>query len=489
MSTAKARALLAERNRREKLPAAVAAVRAGLFDLQRQFAESPHRRKVMHPGRRSGKTHGLLDGALDAAVRHPGTVVPVFERTLTCRAADTFWRALIEIDTQFKLGIDFHHTYKTATLPNRSVIALLGADTIEAADKHRGGKHAWAAIDEAGTFRSRVLEYLLVDVLEPATADYNGTIVVAGTPGLDPVGCWYDLCHNRAWERWHWTMLDNPTWPADVADPDERRRIREQWMADLRARHGWTEDTARYRREYLGLWVHSAEDKCYQLGPQNYLDALPEVERWRPWRYWLALDLGFDDPTAFVVLAARDNDPGIYVVESYEQSGLIPSAVAAHVERLQARYQFVGMWADTGGYGKAVAVEMAEKYGLPVQAAKKRDKRVYMEHARGLLLNGRAKIVRGANRILVEDLCALGWNDDRTNNDDGQRDHLPDAFLYGVRHAPVYQTGLGDRDPPARGTPEWAKAREAEIVEQWEQEVREELDAQKTYTLFGDGWD
>lgn len=448
-----------------------------MFDRQSAFVDSPHKRKVVRPGRRSGKTHGLTACALRAAQLHPNTVVPVFERTLSCTAADTFWRSLQDFEAQFSVGMVFHHTAKTATVPNRSTIALLGADTLEAADKHRGGKFAVALVDEAGTFRSKVLSYLLTEVISPATIDLDGTIIVAGTPGLDMNGTFYDLSQSKEWEQHHWTLLDNPTIGPKELDAAARRAWRAEWLRRERALNSWTEASAKYLREYMGVWASDAEDRMYPLNRDlNILPALPDPKPGAPWLYILGMDLGFNDPTAFVVLARRRGDPRVYVVRSYEQEGLIPSAVAAHVERLHAEFHFVHIVADTGGYGKAVAEEMKATYRLPIEAAEKRDKRVFVEHAAGELKSGKIAIIGGTNRELIDDLFALPWNDDRTDAAPKYRDHLADALLYGLRAARKLfpSAGLGEYDPRSPGSPEWWQEREEALIAQLEAECLRE---------------
>lgn len=433
-----------------------------LFPLQRAFVESPAKRKVNHAGRRGGKTHAALARALKGAAQFPGMVIPVFERTLTCVAANTFWKLLQDVDEQFKLGMVFHHTLRTATCPNHAVIALLGADTIEAADKHRGGKFPVAIVDEAGTFRSKVLDYLLTDVLEPATMDLDGEIVVIGTPSIDAAGTWFEMCHNAAWTRFHWTALDNTELGPRELNEADRRAWRADWLRDLRTRLGWTETSPRYVREYLGGWTRDADERMFAFDRRvNVIDALPEPTT-HEWRYILAMDLGYNDPCAFVVLALRDDDPCLYVVESYERTELIPSAVAAQVEGLRKRYSFMIMVADTGGYGKGVVEEMRQTYSLPIEAAKKRDKRVFVEHVSGELGTGRIQIVGSDNVELIDDLISLPWNEDRSDAEPGFRDHLPDAFLYGAREGVRYLSGrgLGDRDGPTPGTDEWYLAEE-----------------------------
>lgn len=476
MSTAAAKSLLRERRRREAFPVAVESVLASLFDRQAEFVGSTAKRKVIFAGRRSGKTHGLSAVAFKYAQKFPGQTIPVFERTLTCVAAETFWTSLQEFDAKFKLGIKFHHTMKTATLPNGAVIALMGADTLEAADKARGGKFPVAIVDEAGTFRSKILEYLVTEILEPASIDFDGEIIVSGTPGLVPSGFFYSLTHAPGWERFHWTLLENPTLGPAELDTAARLQWRIDWLAALRKRHSWTEQTPRYLREYMGLWTGSIDDHVYSFRREvNVVNELPAAPA-SAWTYVLGIDLGFTDPTAFVVLGRLSGDAYVYVVRSYEQVGLIPSAVAAHVERLMAEYSFASIVADTGGYGKAVAEEMKQRYGIPVKAAAKRDKRVYIEHTNGDLASGKHKFLAGTNRELMDDMLALPWDDDHEDSQKGYRDHLPDAYLYGSRELRSLE-GLGERDAPEEGSEQWYLLQEDKmwaVVEETSRRERED---------------
>lgn len=469
-SSRKAESLLAERRKREAFPRAVEAYLDGLFPAQRAVVDHPSKRKLNHSGRRSGKTHGLIGRALKAVRDYPGAVIPVFERTLTCIAAITFWDGLVELDKAYKLGIDFHHTFKTATFRNGAVITLLGADTLEACDKARGGKFPVAFVDEAGTFRSRVLEYLVTEVLEPASIDYDGEIVVSGTPNPTMTGWFYENAvygHDRGWTVFHSTMVENPTLgPAELSD-EARRQWRVDWLAALRKRHGWTEQTPRYVREYLGLWAVTGDDYIYRFErTKNIVPGLPLTPA-ETWTYALSIDIGFNDPTAFVVWGRTDGDSTSYVLESYEQTQLIPSAVAAHVERLREKYAFRTIVCDTGGMGKAVAEEMKQRFGIPIKAAAKRDKLTYIEFVNGELASGRIKVLRGSNVELIDDLCTLAWNDERNDCSAGARDHLPDAFLYGEREISSWaDTGLGDRDGPAVGSEAWWLDEEARMEEE-----------------------
>lgn len=469
----RARALLKEQKRRQAFPDAVARAVEGLFPAQRRLVESRSRNLAAHAGRRGGKTAGFIIKILRTAAEHPRTVLPVFERTLTCQAAVTFWNELLAFDEKYGLGFEFHHTLKTATCPNGAAIQLMGADTIEAADKARGGKYPGAFVDEVQSFRPKVVRYLLSDVLGPALLDYGGWLGVAGTPPPvwsddDP---FYVACHNTdIWDVHHWTMLDNDHIPDGVVGRDmdipAKRAFREAELVRTRAQWGWDEANSQYRREWLGEWVSSNDDAVYAYASARNLLSAAHTPRFDDsWTYVLGIDVGHNDPTAFVVLARRRGDPHTYVVESYEEVGLIPSAMAVHVERLRARYRFRVMVIDTGGLGKGYAEEAKQRFGLPLEAAKKRHKLAHIEYANGDLRNGVIRIVGRSNTSLVEDLTRLPWNELHTDYAPRYRDHLPDAFLYahGAMRA-LMSNGLGARDAPEPGSPEWWAAEDRKIT-------------------------
>jgi hypothetical protein len=455
LDKARAAALLAEKRRRDKFPAAVAALVAGLFPQQRRLFDSPHRRKLAHPGRRGGKTSCALAMALASALAHPGAMVPVVERTLSCTAADTFWQDLQAWAVAHDVDVKFQHTLKIATLPNGSYIQLWGADTAEAADKLRGGKFHLVLVDEIGAWRQSILQYLVVDVLEPATFDYKGSIVLLGTPTTLKQGFMWDTVGNPGWEKHHWDLRDNTYLGAS-------REEREAQLEEILKTNGWTRQTSKFVREYLGLFTDSFDERVYTVGPANLAPSLPDFPL-SSWTYGLGIDVGTVEPCALCVVGRVDGSPELYVVESYELPGATPSVLAAHVERMREKYPLSWIVVDEGGAGKGYAEEMRRSYGIPCKPAQKLQKQANIEFLGGDLLNGRIKIGPG-NGHLLEDLRGLAWNDARTDVARGIPDHLPDAFLYAMRELRAFApTGLEDRDRPVRGTAEWFAAEEARL--------------------------
>lgn len=474
VAQARRRVARAELERRRRLPAAVAALSASLERNPKQlaFVQSEAKRIVTCAGRRSGKTRGVVARALRAAVRFPGRTIPVCEKTLTCASAVEFWRTLHEVDAEFDLGIRFNNSLLRADLDNGATILLAGVNTTDEADKLRGGHYPEALVDEAGTLRPTVLEYLVQQVLEPALMDEDGTLVLAGTPSPRRIGMFFEACTRAvgrregsqaagAWELHHWTFRDNDALPLghDAETPEWRRAAREAWFTNLLASYGWTVDSPWVRREYLGEWVEDTEGLIYRLAPLNHLDLeSPDLEHGE-WRYGLGIDFGYDDPCAFVVVAWRKGEPWLWVIESFERPHLIPSAVAGVVERLRIRYRFSFIVGDFGGYGKGPAEEMRQRWGIPVEPAKKRGKEAHVAFVNGDLASGIIRILPEGNPDLIEDMYALRraeggeWAEDERDDN-----HLTDAFLYACMQQRSAVRGLPERPPPERGSREWYEA-------------------------------
>ena len=473
----------AELLRRKRLPRALEALEASLFPVQRAFVEDTAKRVVAWSGRRSGKTFGLGARIIRAAQAFPGETIPVFERTQTCEAARVLWKTLQDLDASFQLQASFHHSRLICTLPNKAEICIIGADTLEAADKARGGRYPAAFIDEAQSFRAHVLKYIVDDVLGPALLDFGGSLTVVGTPGPRRQGAFFEMCHaeDGKWAHHHWCFLDNEALPlgSEYADwtPAARLAWRNTELEAELARRKVTKETPSVQREWFGNWVEDGDSLVYRLQSYNYLDPLTGADYRTPeldarWRYMIGLDVGWNDPCAFVVVGWRSDSPDIWVLESFEHQYLLPDAIAGHLERLRARYPRAGIVMDTGGHGgKIVEQLMLQRYGLPVTPAKKRGKFEHIAFLNSDMVSGRLRIVRWANQDLISDLATLRV---APPNKDGEvpeaehpadDNHLPDGLLYAVTAVTGLRRGLPEFDGPTKGSREWEAARERALLE------------------------
>ena len=441
-----------------------------LFAEQYDFIFDEADRKIAVCSRRAGKTHTLVFYMLMEANKRAFVQIPYI--TLTrAQAKRNIWLTLQQLNKEYELGGKFNGNELTVTFPNGSVIFLCGANDETEIQRLRGGKYPLAVIDEAQHFRP-FIRSLIRDILEPAVSDYRGTIVMTGTPGPACAGFYYEIATEQVpeavqWSRHYWTSIDNPFHIAT-----------ETWLEEVRRKNGWLPDNPTFLREYKGLWVHDDSRVVYKVGEINLCYNLPPADSLT---YVLGIDLGYKDSTAFVVLGYDERVGRCYVIESRTEEKLIPSAVAARVDRYTQRFPFTKIVADSGGFGKGYVEEMRQRYSLNVEPAEKQRKYAFIELLNGDLQAGAIQIYKQRNQKLVDEMGNLLWMEnedgtaDHTRIDERFDDHLCDALLYGWRACRQYFY-----DPelagPSPGTPEYAQKveddMEAEQVRQWERENR-----------------
>jgi hypothetical protein len=438
-----------------------------LFGPQKKFVEDSARNKVAVCSRRAGKSYSIAFMLLTHAMKHERSINPYI--TLTRDSGkDILWPALHDLNDKLSLKLRFRENTGDIILPNKSKIIIRGADDKRQIEKLRGPKYPIAVIDEAQGF-PHFLHDLIEDVLEPATLDYDGQIVVTGTPNSACAGPFYELTtQSDGWSVHNWTLRDNPHIP-NVED----------WLDRKRNQKGWDDNHPTYLREYCGVWIRDASCLVFEYSPRvNLISSVPFDEA-DDWAFVLGIDLGFNDPTAFVVIAYSQDIRQAFVVESYKESGLIPSAVAAHVEGFLSQYPFTRIVADTGGFGKGYAEEMKKRFSIPVVAAQKNNKHGYIEMINGDFRTGSLQICGTENAALLDEISLLQWDLDRMER--GQmvmdrrrfQNHLCDAMLYAWREC-THQIGeFQHDDEPEYGTNAYWM-REAERMEQEEMERFEE---------------
>jgi hypothetical protein len=441
--------LRGELERRVKTARDVDKARRFLGDLhpkQRAFVEDQSRRKVALCSRRAGKSHGILAWLIDGAISDPsGLSVYVARskgdaRRILQPAIDFFGSRypelrlkLREIDGQLLLVVGL----------TRHAIWLAGCKDGSEVGKFRGSKYKRVAIDESQEYGSFLRE-LVTDAFEPALIDKAGHLLLAGTPSPIPAGLFYEASTGDGSPQWpthHWTIFDNPHIPNAAAEV--------QLFCET---YGLDQHSATYRREYLGQWIRDEGALVYPFSAT--LNGVVSAEVPGNLRYILGVDIGFIDATAFTVVATKTGFPEIWVIRSWKRGGLIPAAVAAHVEGFRNEFGLgLQIVVDEGGIGKGYAEEMRQRYGIGCVAAEKTKKRAYQEIVAGELRSGTIRIVTRECSQLVDEMCLLQWGPGRVSEDQRFENHCCDSLLYSVRAARTwYQPEI---EPPKQGTREW----------------------------------
>lgn len=422
-----------------------------MFDKQKLFVSDTSEKVAAVCSRRAGKSVGIAIKICQVAEKYGDCIIPYITLTKP-QGKQILWPELRRLDKDLGLGLKFNQNELSVKFPNQATCYIVGGQEESELERLRGPKYPAVFIDEAQAFRP-FLEDVITDIIEPALLDYNGILYLTGTPNAQSIGYFHDVTNTKrhgGWSVHHWTARDNP-----------HIKGFEEWIAKRKAHYRWTDTSPTYLREWCGKWVKDSSALVYTFSPYNLCDELPEAY---DWEYVLGIDLGYNDSTAFVVAAYSVALGRVYVLESYKETKLIPSAVAAHVERLMQQYEFSQIVADSGGLGKGYVEEMKQRYGLPIKSAEKSKKLAFIELLRGDLGAGVVNVIERENRALLEEASLLQWNDARTAPDDRYEDHLMDALLYTFRACKAFLHDY-EKAAPKPGTQEWAREQE-DIMEQ-----------------------
>jgi PBSX family phage terminase large subunit len=410
---------------------------------QTAFINDPARLKAALCTRRAGKSYaaGLM---LFREAYSNANVSCLYVALTRASAKRIMWKDVLKtIDREQGLQCRFNETELSCTLPNGSIIYLLGMDADEQEkDKALGQKFKMIVIDEAASYNVDLNE-MVYGILKPATADYSGTIAMIGTPGNMKRGLFYDLTQGQdpsvpgqwvknGWSCHRWTAFDNPM-------------MAEKWKSeieDLRLANPHIEQTPLFQQHYLGKWVVDDSKLVYRFDSgKNVFDELPmdKTSARSRWHYVLGIDLGFNDPTAWVVCGYRDGDRTLYVLGVDKKQGCDITEVADRTHKLMSRFQFDTIVIDNAN--KQAVEEIRRRHDIPLTAAQKQGKADFIELMNGDLISGYIKIHRKLGAPLIDEMQSLVWDErafPRKVEHPACDNHALDALLYSWRHCYQY---------------------------------------------------
>lgn len=445
---------------------AIAALERDTFARQKHLITDPARRIACRTGRRGGKTTSLERKMLRSALRAPNSFSCYI--ALTRRNAKLLlWPELLVLNDRYKIGGIPNRSDLTLTLPNGHIIFMGGADTAGEIDKYRQFRYTTAAIDEAGTF-GPWLQDLVEAVIEPATIETKGQILICGTPGPVCEGYYYDITGNpetpeRHVKQHRWTLLDNPF--IKNAEAELRRIIGDR---------GWDPEHPTLLREYYGEWVSDHTQLVYHFAPDMLWDGVLPQARW-PWEHTLSVDVGYDDPTAFALIAHNRESPNCYVRKAWKEYGWTPTPIANEIERVCREHKVTRIVADlSGGTAKGQAEEWRKRFRIPLHMPP--HKNLKKEHI--ALMNddareGKVFVHESACADLIREYQTVCWDAKRKEPDPKYANDCLDAVEYGWASSLHY---AAKEPPPPRSSlsPEERYAREeAEIEERMQRASRQ----------------
>lgn len=408
--------------------------------------------------RRSGKSYGAVLRLLKDAYETPKCSVLYLGLTRASVKRIVVKDCLIPIDQQRGLNLKPNAQDLSYTLPNGSVLYLLGIDSSENEKaKVLGQKFKTIVIDEAAFYRHTDLRQLVFEYLKPAVSDYNGHIIIISTTSPKVHNLFYDVDtgKDRGWSIHRWTAFDNPFMAKKI----------QKEITELRISYPEIEKTPSFRRMYLNEWVIEDGLLVYKYTTGNLIAELPKLSD-GGWNYVLGVDFGYRDDTSFVVLAYHDNHPKLYGIAAFKKPNLIVDQVANEINHLRSVYDFTAIVSD---HSKQIVETLRRKYGIPLINATKTDKHDFIE-----ILNSDLKIKNFSLLSDTQDLLtewdSLVWDEKKKfvniyKEDPSCPNHCADACLYAWRFCRQYafEPTMVREDPRA----------EAAVDKFWEQEEEE----------------
>lgn len=462
-----AKAVLAEQQRRKAIAAQVTFDRtpvkltqsridfflSRVHDKQKAFLLDESRYKALLCPRGTGKTTATLYHVLLSAEQHPGSTIAYVVPDSKQHAKDLFWLPLKELNKKLQLGLLFKEVEKRVITPNGTNILLLAAHDKDSPTRLRGTPFSCVVLDECKDFGSH-FETLVVEAVVPRLGDFDGTLILAGTPGDVLDGLFFRITTQKpkGWGVHVWVKSDNSFLKDEERDLD--------WIEEHRYRpFGLDRTSAKFRREQLAEWVaeDSARGYMYEAKRNGWDNILnPTIN----YDYICGIDIGKRDKTVFVVNAFSTFDPNLYCVEAHAFNPMHIQEIAEKYAEFNNRYGFIATVADTGGLGVLITDDINHRYGFNWKAAEKKQKASYVEQMNSDFLTGRIKCSE-------DSILAKAWTKSVRDPKSGLPLHSDegDAALYAWRES-LHWTGQYQERPPVVGSKEYWYKVEQDMIAQ-----------------------
>jgi hypothetical protein len=398
-----------------------------LLPYQREAVLSSSSHKAILATRRAGKSHACCVALIVKALSRPGATCHYLALT-RASAKRIAWKVLKALCRTHKINAEFSESELVVTFPNDASINLYGVNQENLLDNLRGTPIDLAVLDEAASYRGGIVEELIEEVLEPAFADHDGSLMLIGTPSPVCAGYFYKATTGQLseYENFKWDIRNNP----HVAKGDPKG-----WLERHRLKKGWSLDNPTFQREYCGEWVQGSDLRVYQFNAFKNVGTPP----FKLTHHVLGVDLGYRDDSAFVVLGFNpDVSANVYVVHQFSKAEMQLSQVAETIQTLMGRYAPYRVVIDEGGLGKSIAEDFRTRLGLPCQAAQKSEKRAHIEQMNSEMFEGRV-FLPSVDCPLALEMLNLVWTDAEKKEEDPRlSNHLVDAALYAWRETTAY---------------------------------------------------
>ncbi len=421
------------------------------FHAQNNAIDDPATLKAYNCTRRAAKSTTVIIDFIESAYHLPNTKYLYGALTIGS-ARDISWDTFKEYSASY--GGKPNESRSEIKFPNGSLIKLTGFDCSEKQmRKILGQKYKKIAIDEAGSFTIN-MKMLIYQMALPTIIDLCGQIILLGTCENIPLTFFESVTEGKeaGWSVHKWTTKENPF-------------VAKQWeemITMLKKNNPNVEKTTWFRTHYLNQWCVDENLQIIHLSPDNYTNVIPI--RKIQYKYILGIDLGFNDATAFSIIAFHQYDKKAYAIKSFKETKLIFSDISKIINQLKKEYPIWDMIID--GANKQGVEELRKRYHQNLESAEKSEKALYLKMLDDDIQTGRLSILPHDNEDLIEEWLQLMWKDEKKLEEDPRcQNHLSDATLYAWR-ACLHYIGTEEPMPPKKDSDEWM---ERELSKEYQQ--------------------
>jgi len=357
------------------------------------------RNVLLFGGSRSGKTVVAIDFIIHSAYKYPGLRALVARRYATDVRASIWTITLPQVlrARGYELGVDYtlNEATMTVTFSSGGTIICSGLDDKERVDKVLGQEYAIIYLNESQDVpwpTVTVLRTRLSQTIEGFTnrfmCDLNPTSTAHWTYKL-----WFQKIHPESRKP---VNFPNSYGYLQMNPNDNRENLPAGYIEnELESLVGSSRD-----RFFLGNY---ADTSALRVFTPKHLYHWPEFEEWAATRQGIlrfiaGLDLGYQDADAFVILAYVPNERDVWLVFEHKARRETLDQLVESIRRgmrwvadnIPARDHSMKIYAETAtvrygheGDDKKSASMLAETFGLPIERAYKRDKKLGIELLQG----------------------------------------------------------------------------------------------------------
>lgn len=446
-----------------------------LTDKQREAARLFKAKKniLLYGGSGSGKTFFTITEAVHVAWMTNARILVARRYATDVRAS--IWNITLPDVLRahdLKMGEDYksNEQQMTVTMPSGGTIVLAGLDDKERVDKILGQEYAMIYINECQDVPWATVN-ILKTRLRQVVKGFDNRFVVDLNPTTD-----------AHWSHKLWHEGLHPETRKEVAHPedygflqmnpgDNMKNLPASYIEELSNLVGNARE-----RFFVGNYQSTTGLRVFN--PKSLYD-WPEFIEWAETRqgilkFTAGLDLGYQDADAFVIFAYVPNERDVWLILEHKRRRetleelvtAIRDGMAWVRHNVPARDHSLRIYAETAtlrygheGDEKKTASMLAETYGLPIERAYKRDKKLGIEMLQDVVNGGFLHIPRGGP--FHDETEQTIWTREvdgtivRKIDDEAYHPDLMDAVLYPYRELWSY---AGDEHrqlpaPPEPGPP------------------------------------